>query len=156
LPKFDKFVSLFSQLSLRPACIHVTETWLKLRQAATLLMDQHTFHSIVRTHKSGGGICVFVQNRSRLLLVFVICVNLSHLMVNLFHMSTCVAVVSTIYKPPDCSVDNLKQFSAELCIYITFLQKLYDNPNISLFVCSEFNINLLEIDCNTHVMDLLM
>jgi hypothetical protein len=50
LPKFDEFVSLFSQLSLKPPCIAVTKTWLKPGQAATLLIDQYTFHSVVIRH----------------------------------------------------------------------------------------------------------
>ena len=55
-------------------------------------------------------------------------------------------VLTNVYRPPERFVDELNVFIQEFSSLLNSLQGL----NRTSFVCGDFNINLLEINSNTH------
>ena len=127
--------------------IIITETWLKHSNQNIYNFDNYNQINTIRSVGRGGGVAIFILNSLSYTIINDLNISISH-----FIEITTISlkfnninyIISGIYKTPTA---DIKQFSDFI---VNSFEKLASNCN-RLYLCGDFNINLLDHNYNKHV-----
>ena len=117
--------------------ITITETWFKSSTDLSFFkLDGHDMHHLDRGNKNGGGAAIYIQNTLRHSII-------NHVTYAIDDVLECPSVevlqhkknivISCLCKHPTCTIDEL----------FSNLEKLYINKHCDIYLCGDFNINIL-------------
>lgn len=153
--KFDELLLFVQRVNIKDpiSVICLNECWLNATSAvSTLNLPNYTmFYRLGNCPgHSHCGLITYVHETFRSQEISIIhdttgwehqCIEISHISKNSKKY-----ILSNMYRPPENIIDELKLFLEEFDSYMTKLLNL----NKMVFICGDFNINLLEITTNTY------
>ena len=148
---FDKLKDSVKGLDFPFDVIAVSETWLKDNDtSSSYSLDGYSSFICSRLNKTGGGVALYINetlqtnylpNKSK-------CIdNCAEIVTVEVTLATGKKVlVSCVYRAPNTNVDILSDF---------FLKILRNNRNKTIYLCGDFNIDLLLSDKNNYINNLI-
>lgn len=145
---FDKITNFISRSKVDYQVIAVTETWFDSdTNTADFEIENYDMHSQPRLNKRGGGVLIYTHKELE-------CSKLKHFSMavdDLFEMITIEItipnyknkIISCIYRSPGSDVELFSNHIENV------LQKVKRSKH--LYICGDFNIDLLKIECNKNV-----
>ena len=124
--------------------IGLSETWLKDNICLDeFQMDGFTLYTQNRTNKGGGGVALYVCNKYKQIRLEPLCSEVENCMetitVQIYFKNNVRINFGCVYRAPNTNVqvfnDNIGKYLAEISKNTTF-------------VCGDFNIDMLQCDCN--------
>ena len=127
--------------------ISLTESWLQDGNKKLADMNRYvSFHSL-RSDKGGGGISVYVRDIDHATVIEGTCISTDYIECLGLKLETEYKIVYVLafYRPPNANVDLFIEKFAELLLLVDSC------ANSELYVCGDFNIDLLELDNSASV-----
>lgn len=145
---FDGLIRMLKQIKMQFHCIVVTETWLNDNDNMEFYnIDGFKINFVHRTFGKGGGILIYINNEFSSLRIEHLCVSeegyMESLALEVNYKNKKLFTIAGVYKPPQV---NLQYFNSKFMDYLEDL-----GCHDSIYVCGDFNINLLNCDRNTEV-----
>ena len=139
---FDAITEYLGALQIKFHIIAISETWVDENSKHNYTIDNYQMFSTVRNNKKGGGVSIYVRSdlNANELTLFCKCLN-NEMEISTIEISRNKAkniIVSCIYRAPGTNIDLCTNIIEDL------LQSI--NPNKYIYICGDFNIDLLEID----------
>ena len=151
---FSHFDNYLKCLSFSPSIIALSETWLKKGESNLYTLPNYNTESLCRSQKSGGGVSIMIKSS----LSYRLRSDLS--MINNFSESLFVEIpknnnnyhkdilIGVIYRPPNENMDIFND-------YVTNLLDSLQTENKVIYLCGDFNINLLNSSTHTETDNFL-
>lgn len=152
---FDKIRDYITELNTPFDIIAISETWLDSEDCSDILLNGYDVIYRNRNNKKGGGVAIYVnvsiefkviQTMSMVIDDVLECITVELRIGNMKNI-----IVSCIYRAPGTNID---MFTDQLESMI----KTVRNTNKTIFICGDFNIDLLKYNTNngtTHFVDML-
>jgi len=138
--KLDELSVFFGELSCKFDFFCVSETWLNTSTIEMTELENYKHFNIVRENRRGGGVSVFASDkfRSKLLENLSFCHDYLECVFVECKSNSKTIIVGSMYRPPDGDIP-LFLISLE-----DILVNLSNIPNSEIFLCGDFNLNILE------------
>ena len=142
---FEKLKILLDNLEFVFDVIALTETWINEDNANIFSLDGYVFCHTNRTNKKGGGVALYINNRIQYQII-------DNLSINIDNCLECIAVklllkqnviVSSIYRQPNSKINY----------FTNLIDSMFRSIKGILFLCEDFNINLLDYKLNNHTQN---
>ena len=146
LSKIDEFTALLHMMGCKFDVICLTETWLSEPvQNLANIMSFNAYHR-VRDGRRGGGIAIYVNEQINCRSLDDLCVSLNHVECLFLecHHKNVKFVIGCIYRPPDGDFDSFINHMEQV------LQLLSRSSYTEVFICGDFNTNMLEYQSDFH------
>ena len=146
---FDKLKDSVKGLDFPFDVIAISETWLKDNETnSSYSIDGYSSFQCSRLNKTGGGVALYISERLQPNYL----PNKSKSIDNCAEIVTVEValangkkvLVSCVYRAPNTNVDVLSDFIIAI---------LRNNRNKTIYVCGDFNIDLLQFDKNNYISD---
>lgn len=137
--KFCEFERLLSGLNVHFDVIAISETWFdKYTNLPSFALDGYTLYQSARANKQGGGVALYVSNNLRCQSVVISTVDniFESITVHLISKQHKQFVVSCVYRAPGSCITTFCEHLRPI------IANLFKSKN-SMYVCGDFNINLL-------------
>lgn len=144
---FQDIVTYLKSFKIKFDVIAVSETWLvqDKHDLSDYSIDGYSLYSCPRTAKGGGGVAIYVNDLFTHDVVKTInSNNMESLFIEIALHKTKTVRVGCVYRAPNT---DISEFNNELQ---TILE---ENNNKSMFICGDFNIDLLKYECHQNSQD---
>ena len=142
---FDHIKDFMCTLNIPFDVITISETWVEVEKTTDYEMLQYQAFHKVRSHKKGGGVAIYVNNRFDCTIVErkSMCIenNVECLTVELNMPKMKNVIISCVYRTPGARLDT---FCESLETIISGM-----NVNKAIYICGDFNIDLLKNNIHT-------
>jgi len=146
---FNELISLLNQIQITVSVICVTETWTTSSNECDYSIPGYNFFAKSRTHKSGGGVGIYVLSSIQCKIRSDICFKSADFAESVFvELSTSRVIIGCVYKPPDTHVE---QFTAA---FDSILSEL-NNCRLSTYIAGDFNIDILKYNSHSATTDFI-
>lgn len=134
---FSGIKDYLSQFTHAHSIIAISETWFSESKGIEFELEGYDLHYVCRVNKAGGGVAIYVQRNLKAKIVekMSIAVNdvLECVTVEIQCEKGSNMVVSCIYRSPTSKVDE----------FTVWMDKIFMGINKKLFICGDFNIDLI-------------
>ena len=148
---FDHIKDCLCTLNIPFDVITISETWVEVEKTTDYEMLQYQAFHKVRSHKKGGGVAIYVNNRFDCTIVESksMCIenNFECLTVELNMPKMKNVIISCVYRTPGARLDT---FCESLETIISGM-----NVNKAIYICGDFNIDLLKNNIHTSTKNVL-
>ena len=136
---FSSLSDYLNTLGFHFDIIALSETWLNMNSNSNLYsLPGYDFCHVDRCDKRGGGVAFYIKNSLKYNLVGEMCTTIDDVIecitIELFLSNKKRVIISCLYRPPGSPFD----------IFNETIEKLFFNKKQDLFLCGDFNTNLLD------------
>lgn len=131
--KIKDYITQFSKLSV----IAISESWISKEKEADVELDDYELFTSNRANKNGGGAALYVHNDYKCKIIETMSMIVENIMeivtVELYVVKSKSVIISSIYRTPGSCLDTFNDK----------LSEIFGNEKKKVFVCGDFNVNLL-------------
>lgn len=144
---FDKLTSFLNLISFDVSVVATSETWTDSDNHDDYQLPDYNFEVISRSHKSCGGVGLFIHESLQYKLRNDLCINVPDVLESIFiELELNKVIVGCLYHPPGT---DLASFTA---YFDTLLSKI-NTEKKACYIAGDFNVNLLKHDTHTPTSD---
>jgi hypothetical protein len=141
---YDKICNLLNNLDFHFDVIGMSETWFKETDCTDLYnIEGYNMFVTNRKNKPGGGVLLYVSENLNCKIVdglsYAIVDSLEVITIETTLKNNKKVIIGCLYRSPNTSLEN---FNSHFCEYMNLVQ------NRVLYLCGDFNINLLNYESN--------
>jgi len=150
-PKLDLFIAYISLFDVTFDAIGLSEVWLNETNEQLVHIPKYSMFNVLRRSRMGGGVSLFIRDCYQSQVLNDISFCLDHIecifVKSIYRRKT--VVFGCIYRPPNA---NIAAFLVSLDNILVYLSNV---GFADVFICGDFNINLMNANCEVNNVEFL-